>query len=153
MKNLTYRREAFEAVIDELEPMLEEHFKEVGYHNGPTEVAVDDRTYTSLDDAGRMMMFTVRDDEDLVGYLSVVFITPTHHCNDIFACVDAFYVKKEYRRSSIGLKLFKKAEAAARNKGVKYMTAMSNINAPIENFLSGMGFELTDKTYIRILGE
>lgn len=101
--SISYGTETYDQIIDELHPMLFEHWKELAvYKDIP--LAPDFDFYRDAARRGRIMIYTAREhDGTLIGY-SIFAVHPSHpHYTGIaWAANDIIWLRPDYRRQGIG---------------------------------------------------
>lgn len=94
---LTFDIEDVEIVKDDITGLIELHYEELTAHRDVIELAPDFERYQQLEDMGKLAIFTVRDDDLLVGY-SIFFVDAhIHYKNQLFANNDIIFLHKSYR--------------------------------------------------------
>lgn len=145
--------ERLQDVHREILPMFNDHWEECGCAGGPEELAIDYNMYNLAERNGQHIGVAVRSDGVLIGYGSMFLMRPPHHRHDLVATGDCFFVVKEHRKGSVGLRLLKFMEAEALDRGASYMTLLSNTNTPVDGLLRRLKYTETDITYTKKLGE
>ena len=113
--SLTYQQEQVEMVETDIIPLMHAHNDELQEDISkeyPLDVSMD--TYRRLDKAGSLRIFTARDDGVLAGYATFFVIASHHRRTMVVAHEDALYMKPEYRRGRVAMRLMKFAEDALR---------------------------------------
>ena len=104
---ITYKIKTVEECFDDVEKLFQDHYEELSvtkqYKLNP-----DYEVY--IQNSGRIKVILCKDDDDIVGYI-VFFIAPHLHYKDcLMAIEDIYYLKPEYRKGTVGIKMFKYAE-------------------------------------------
>ena len=148
----TYQRETFAEAYPDAKPLLEKHWEELNTSHGePFNANLAVYEYTEKE--GTLMIFTARDEGDLIGY-SAVFIHQGLHCmGQKQATQDVFYVSPEHRGGMVGTRLIHTAEKHLKEAGVELMMHHSNIkNMLLGKLLEALGYEPIAVNYQRRLG-
>jgi len=137
--------------IDELEKIFPEHYEELCVTK---EYALDPDydAYRRTSEAELLRCITCRNDAELIGYI-VFLITPNLHYRTCKTAVeDIYYVKKEYRKGRIGIKLFQYAEAALQRIGVNRIVLHTKVHLDNSRLFEYLGYKHTDKVFNKMLG-
>jgi GNAT superfamily N-acetyltransferase len=146
---ITYRQEPLSLAEDEVRPLAVLEWEESGH---PTQsLNIDWETYFSLEDVGRLKFFTARKGDLLIGYFVVLIMTPLTSKHEPIGYYDAVYVHKDYRKSTVGKRLFKFVEECIRDDGIYRVIASSSKKNPIGNFLTRMGYSEIETKYEKVL--
>mgnify|MGYP000061752851 CR=1 FL=1 len=144
-----YRQEFLSQSEDEVTPLAILEWEESGH---PTqELHIDWDSYNRLEDAGQLKFFTARKDELLIGYFVVIVVSPLTTKHELMGVYDAVYVHKDYRKSTVGKRLFKFVETCMKEDGIYRVLASSSAKSPIGNFLTRMGYHEVETKYEKVL--
>lgn len=118
-----------------IEPLLEEHFREVG-NTAVYELAPDWDKYFDISHAGNLIALLAFDDRKCVGY-SVNFLTPhVHYVKQRICYNDVLFVAKDYRTGSAGGRLLNATVQHAREAGATVMQWHAKPNTALDQLLS-----------------
>lgn len=108
---MQFQRESFDDVIDEIKPLLLQHWKEIASHQDRWQLSPDWDKYALLDKRGHMRIYTAREDGRLIGY--AIFLADVHlHYRDMkIAKNDITWLSPCARKGLAGFKLLKFAVA------------------------------------------
>ena len=149
--NITYSVESMLACKDELEPFIEPHWMELGLDHQDVPVALDWGTYKKHDDEGRLHMVAVRDNGVLIGYHISLLTNMLHYKNTLHAVTDLYYLKPEYRKTKIGVQMFKFAETCFKAKGVTKIITGTKLHLNHSALFESLGHKSTEITFTKIL--
>ena len=149
---ITYQVERFDDVVDDIKPLIKEHYLEICSHPDIYKLNPDWDTYRKLDELGMLRIFTARDGVDLAGYF-LSFVQPHIHYSDtIYAVNDILYLAPEYRGSTVGYKLIKRAAEDLRDScGVSVLVIHMKIKHPFRPLLEKLGFIQTEENWEIVL--
>ena len=139
-------------VIDELMPLIKNHFKEISWHhkNGGDEMDLNLNLFELLQKNGMFHVFIARINGEIVGYTSY-FLNRHNHINAKQAYQDSIYVKPLYRKGIAGIAvlLIEFAEQALSKEGAKYImnSVADNFDFGYSKLLRRMGYSLIDQNY------
>jgi len=94
---------------------------------------------------------TCRIDDQLIGYIVFIVQPHLHYKSCKTAFEDIYYVKKEYRRGRIGIKLFQYAEKVLKEFGVNRIIMHTKIHLDNSRLFEYLGYKHTDKLYTKLL--
>lgn len=147
---ITYQEEMFEDIIDEIKPILDIHWSELANHKDTRPLDVDYGSYINLNKMGVWKVFTVRDEGELIGYLSFVFGQNYHYKNWKYATNDVYYLKKEYRKQGIGFKMFEETEQWLKDQNVKSAVFQEKLDHPHTKLFDDLGYTPIERNYEKV---
>ena len=107
--------------------------------------------YKNMANAGMLRTITVRNDGELIGYIAFFIQPHPHYKSCKTAYEDVYFIKKEYRKGRIGIKLFQYAELALKRIGVNRIIVHTKIHLDNSRLLEYLGYEHTDKLFTKVL--
>lgn len=140
--------ETYDDVIEEIKPLLEEHYEEIAkYKDIP--LVPDWSTYRKLEQVGVLKIFTCRQDDRLIGY-GIYFIKPhLHYSTCLVAQQDILFITKGHRGT--GFRFINWCDEQLKSLGVnltvQHIKASHNFGAMLER----QGYELMDLIYTKRL--
>jgi len=146
-----YKQEPLFAVVGEIEPLIQNHFKEVDPTRDYLNLDLDWDTYLELERLGQLMVFTCRVDSRLVGYLSVLVSPDLHSKGEFTPCEDGLFVDKSYRGLSVAKNLISFAEKCLKEDGFKVFYLTGTIENPIGSLLESVGYKPVETKYQKVL--
>ena len=149
---VTYQKEEFANVRDEIMPLCERHWEEVALNKDTIPLSPNWDMYQSLDDAKVLHVFTLRDDKLLVGYFFILVINHLHYQEHLFANSDIIYIDKEYRKGLLALKFMRFAEKEIKDLGVSVMMMSTKIHKPLDKLFLRLGYAPIERIYSKNLG-
>jgi len=142
-----------ESFINEIKPLLEEHWEEIAMYKDKIEFSPDYDKYISLQNMGMLHVVVVRDDGKLVGYF-VSFIQPhIHYKKHLFAVSDILYIHPDYRGSTVAYRMFKYAKQELREVGVSVLMIHMKTAHPFGRLCEALGMEKQELSYSVYLGD
>jgi GNAT superfamily N-acetyltransferase len=150
---ITYQQESLVTVKNELENLLQLEWEEVQHDVGADKPDPDWDTYFLLEDLGKLMIFTARSGGKIVGYFSAT-INPDLHCKGkMLVCNDAIFVHPDYRKSGVGIRLFKFAEKCLSEDGFDRLYVNTTERNNIDGLMSHMGYIKTESRHFKWIGK
>ena len=137
--------------VDEFERLFPEHYEELCVTKEfPYEP--DYEAYKRCAAAGMLRCITCRNDADLIGYI-IFFVSPhLHYKSCITATEDLYFVKKEFRKGRVGIKLFQYAEKVLCQFGINRIVMHTKVHLDNSRLFEYLGYKWTDKVFTKILG-
>ena len=106
---LTLQSEPLFMVLDEVQPLLEQHYEELCRDKDRVLLAPMWEKYAALEAAGCFVVYTARDEGELIGY-AAFFIQPSlHHADLTVVLNDLVFIHPDHRGSA-GPRMIKFAE-------------------------------------------
>ena len=148
---IKFARERLDDVSDEITPLLDRHWEEIALNKDKIKLKPDWGRYRTLDELGHLAIYTLRDDERLVGYF-VCFVMPhIHYCDDVFAVNDIIYFDKDYRKGMNAIRFLKYCEKDLADNGVSAIVINSKEHQPFGRVLERIGYNFTEKIFTKVL--
>jgi len=145
---LVYSEEPFFDTLEELMPLINNHYKEVStLHKQGVDLDIDYDTYKYLDDLDRLCLVVAREDSKIVGYTLSFCIPQLHYKETILSYNDAIYVIPEKRNTLTGYRLIKETEKIMKDKGVDVFTLHIKTEHDWSGLAIKMGYQEVEKIY------
>lgn len=150
---MRYQQEFLATVQQDIKPLLEKHWSEIALNQDKIKLNPDWGAYNQLEQAGKLKIFTARDDGKLVGYFVVIVDRHIHYKDHLFANNDILFVDKEYRKGFTGIKLVKFAEKCLKEDGVSVLTINTKVHQPFDKMLTFLKFNKIERIYSKYIGQ
>jgi len=137
-------------IFDELKEVIPLHYEELCVTK-EFELDPDWDMFARCAEAGLLRTFTVRNDAELIGYM-IFFIKPHPHyrtCKTAFD--DLYYLKPEYRKGRIGIRMFQYAEKVLKANGISRIIMGTKVHLDNSKLLNYLGYRLTDKVFTKLI--
>ena len=139
------------AVLNEMDDLFSDHYEELCVTK-EFDYEPDYDAYKRLAQAGMLRCITCRADGELIGYI-IFFISPhLHYKSCVTATEDIYFVKKEYRKGRVGIKLFQYAEQVLKERGVQRIVMHTKVHLDNSRLFEYLGYKQTDKVFTKMLG-
>jgi GNAT superfamily N-acetyltransferase len=136
--------------LPELEKLFPLHYEELCVTKDYP-LLPDWEGYRRLGQAGMLRTITCRADEELIGYI-VFFIQPhMHYSTCITAFEDVYFVRKDYRKGRVGIKLFQYAEKVLKERGINRIIMHTKLHLDNSRLFEYLGYKNTDKVFTKLL--
>lgn len=140
------------ALISELAPLLEKHWREVAhYQDIPLEP--DWNTYQALDEKDVLRLYTSRctDTDALIGYALFIVSTNVHYKSSVQAKQDVIFI--DPTRRGFGARFIIWCDNQLKNEGVEFVFHHTKAARDFGPMLERMGYERIDYIYGKRLQE
>jgi len=150
---LRYQQEFLSSVSEEIKPLLNSHWEEIALNKDKIKLNPDWEVYQSLENQGKLKIFTARGEGKLVGYFVVVVGVNMHYKDHLFASNDIIYLSPEHRKGFTGIKLIKFAEKCLKEDGVSVLTINTKVHQPFDRLMDFLKFRKVERVYSKYLGD
>tara|TARA_R100001086_G_scaffold147202_1_gene77917 strand:+ start:185 stop:724 length:540 start_codon:yes stop_codon:yes gene_type:complete len=141
---------------EELYPILQEHWDELGMASGPKELLVDKFMYQQANKQEDHVVLIARrivrgKPREIIGYVSAFIAQHQHHIHTRFAQVDCLFIRKQFRRGLLGYKFIRDIEAAIKTHDhcVTYLQLFTNSNLDLSPIMGRLGYVPSDIVYTK----
>lgn len=149
---ITYQLEPWAPFIAEVQPLLPKHWKELALNQDEVPLDPQYEEYARRDQAGQVLVVTVREDGAIVGYF-IGFIAPGLHYKTCLTCtMDIFWLHPDLRGNGLGQGLFDTIEAELRRRGVNRFFAGCKLHKDVGHFFEKRGYVPVERYYSLWLG-
>ena len=149
--DVTYQQEFIASVRDEVWPLLRQDWEEIEHNKDLLPLDPNWDLYELLESQGNFYIFTARDGSKLVGYFTVIVFPSMHSQKALLACNDVIYLDKDYRRGSVGTRLFKFTEKCLKEDGHKVLYITTTEKHPIDPLLERLGYTKIETIFEKVL--
>lgn len=148
---VAFARETFAQAWGGIQPLVDEHWREVAYM-GDTPPVVDVPAYTAANVEGRLAVFTVRDNGDLVGY-ATFWVGPFPQRQGVIgAWQDAVYLTPNARHGGHGTDFLRFCDAELGAMGCKVVHHSVREGRDFSTILRRLGYVHAETVYAKHLG-
>ena len=137
---ITAQLESFREGLEELKPLLPDHWRELGLYQDRMPLDPDFDQYFAREDAGQLVYCTLRVNGTLQGYFIGVVVPGLHYQTTLTCHMDICLIRPAFRGIKAGRVLFDAVEAELRRRGVKMWWVGSKNHKPIVGFFEALGF-------------
>ncbi len=150
---LTAQIENLTENLDALKPFFPMHWEELALNQKQVPLDPNYGIYLAKDEAGEMMLVTLRKGGEIVGYF-IGFVGPAlHYQACLTLTLDIFYVIPSERGSGGGFILFKEVEREARRRGVQRMFVGSKLHKDASWLFEKLGYEEVERFFCLWMGD
>lgn len=153
LEGIKYSVESWKAARErgELASFIEPHWRELGLDHQDVPVDMWWEAYDAHEQAGRLHAVFVRDNGVLIGYYTTILTAMLHYKSTLHAVADLYYLKPEYRKSKVGVEMFKFAEEKFRELGVKKIYTGTKLHLNHAKLFEGLGYKPVEMLYTKVL--
>lgn len=144
------QEEQFGTLLTEIKPLFKQHWEELANNKDIRALDPDYDAYIQLNNMGIIRIFTVRDDDRLIGYAFFLVAKNLHYKTWKYAVSDIYYLLPEFRKTEVSTRMFTEMETWLRFMGVKSVTIQDKINHSHTNFFVKLGFKPIEQLYEKI---
>ena len=151
---LTAQVEPYRAALPELQALYHEHWRELALDQEQPAAALDPAwaVYEQRDNAGELLLVTLREAGALVGYF-LGFITPGLHYRQCLTYqMDIYRVLPGVRGRFGGKRLLRAVIAECKRRGVQRMFLGEKLHTPSGQLFRAFGFEPVETYYSLWIG-
>ena len=131
----TIAEEPLGSAIEEIIPLLKEHWEELALNKEDSPLDPDFTFYDALDRAGRLATFVVRKEGKMIGYALYFIRNNPHYRQHVWAACDIFWIHPSHRDGRVGLALFSAVEKGLKARGVHVMHTTHKVDHPTPGVL------------------
>lgn len=150
---LTAQVEPFRPFLLEVQDLLSKHWEELALNKDKVPLDPQYDVYAARDDAGQVMVVTLRDAGRLVGYF-VGFVAPgLHYQTCLTLTMDIFWTHPDIRGGFGGVRLFRAVEKEAKRRGVHRMFYGSKLHKDASRLFEFLKMEPVEMYYSKWIGD
>ena len=150
---ITAQVESMFEALEEALPMLRLHYEELALNKDKVPLDPDWDAYRALDENGKILCVTLRENGRLVGYFTG-FITPDLHYRTCLSLkMDIFWTHPDIRGGTASLRLFRAVGKEARRRGVQRTFYGSKNHKDASKLFEALGMEKVETYYSEWIGD
>ncbi len=150
---ITAQVEPYMDCLPELMACYDHHWEELALNKDKVPLAPQYDVYEARDDAGQLLLVTLREAGRLVGYF-IGFIAPgLHYKTCLTLTMDIFWTHPDVRGGFAGVKLFRAVEKDARRRGVHRIFYGSKMHKDASRLFEFLKMEPVEMYYTKWIGD
>jgi len=142
--------ERLEDVLDELKPVHAAHWQETERYRHGIALNPDYNYMINAERNGRLILFTVRNDNGLVGNC-MMYLSRSTHTQRWVAEEDTIFILPEHRKGRLGVRLIRYVEDVLRNMGVTEIRVTVKTVNDVGRLLTHLGYNHTGNQLTKTL--
>ena len=150
---MNYQQEFLATVENDIRPLLERHWNDIAVNKDKVKLNPDWDAYHSLEQDGKLKIFTAREQGELVGYFVVIVHTNLHYKDHLFASNDVIFLHPDHRKGRTGIKLVQFSEKCLKEDGVSVLAINTKVHKPFDKLMQFLGFSLVERIYSKYIGD
>ena len=150
---IEYKVETLDECLEEVKPLLEEHYELVAMYKDRVELLPDYTRYYDMEKVNMLHIVTARDEGKLIGYFISVVSPHMHYMSTKYAVNDIVFIEEAYRKTKVGLDMFKFTEEALKADGVDVIVIHMKTSLPFDSLCEGLGYDYAERNYSKYIGE
>ena len=150
---ITYQVEKYEEILEEILPLYPLHYDEIAMDKEHIPLDPDIGQYLHLEQVGVLHLFTVRDNEKLIGYHKAFIVPHIHFKSTLVAYADLYFLLPEYRKGFTGINFFRILEGKLKELGVKKIYTMTKVHKDNSALFDRLGYTLAEYAYTKYIGD
>ena len=148
---IEFRSEPLDPMLSDAAALFELHYQELTLHKESVKLNPMLENYRQIERAGKIAVYTARDDGELVGY-GVFFVAPHIHYGDtIVAMNDVLFLHPAHRKGSMGTRLIKFCEQQLRARGAHKIAWHIKLSLDWSPILIRLGYVTEEITVGKLL--
>lgn len=148
---IEFNTEPFEKVFAEAGALFDLHYRELTLHKESVKLKPMFASYLAIEKAGKLAVYSARDDGALVGY-GFFFVAPHLHYEDtVVAMNDVLFLHPEHRKGSMGTRLIKFCEQQLRERGAHKIAWHIKLSLDWSPILIRLGYVTEEITVGKLL--
>jgi hypothetical protein len=150
---ITAQVEPYSKCLPELMECYDLHWEELALNKDKVPLDPQYDLYEARDDAGQLLLVTLRETGRLVGYF-IGFIAPGFHYKTCLTLtMDIFWTHPDVRGGFSGVKLFRLVEKEAKRRGVHRMFYGSKMHKDASRLFEYLKMEPVEIYYTKWIGD
>ena len=150
---ITFQKEFFLTLMPELPPLFLAHYEEVALDKEHMVLQPAWKQYINLETAGVLHILTVRRDGRLIGYHFNLCYPHLHYADVLCSFSDMFFLRPEYRKGWLGVKMFIENEKMLKTLGVKKMFVMTKVHIDVRKIMKRLNYTFIERIFSKWIGE
>ena len=147
---ITYQEELIEDILEETKDLLIGHWTEVANHKDKRPLNPDFEKYVLLNRQGSLKLFTVRYNNQLVGYATFFIAVNLHYKDWKYANCDVYYLDPSMRKQGVGTEMFKRIEEWLKGMGVVSVLLHEKTNHSHPDLFKSLDYTHVENVYEKV---
>ncbi|QDP53387.1 MAG: hypothetical protein Unbinned6805contig1000_49 [Prokaryotic dsDNA virus sp.] len=147
-----FQIEKLKDIIEEIKPLLEDHWEEVAWYKDKIKLNPDYDKYLKIEELDMVVVVTVRYNDKLIGYNINFINTNLHYSDHVFAVNDIVFLHPNHRHSGVALEMLSFTEEELKNRGVSVVTFHMKLAHPFKTLMEQAEFSPQEYIYSKFIG-
>jgi GNAT superfamily N-acetyltransferase len=149
---IAYQVESISQCVEEMSGLWDLHWQEIALDRQKIKLEPDVETFQMLEDVGQLVIVTVRNDGQLVGYHVSLVRPHLHYKSSLTAYVDMYFLHPDYRGGMAGYKMFKFVEKVLKDRGVDRIYSGTKLHKDMGKLFERLGYNETERLFVKWIG-
>jgi len=150
---MIYAEETLATAWNDVQPLATKHWHEIAWRQDKIQLDPDYERYQRIEASKGLRIYTARKDSgELIGYAFWFIATLTHYKQTLCAANDVVYVDEAYR-GGVGAKLLRFSETELKKLGVQTLSLHIKEILDWSPLAAALGFERTESTHQKWIGD
>jgi N-acetylglutamate synthase-like GNAT family acetyltransferase len=149
---IAYQVESISQCVEEMSGLWDLHWQEIALDRQKIKLEPDVETFQMLEDVGQLVIVTVRNDGQLVGYHVSLVRPHLHYKSSLTAYVDMYFLHPDYRGGMAGYKMFKFVENVLKARGVDRIYSGTKLHKDMGKLFERLGYNETERLFVKWIG-
>lgn len=150
---ITAQVESFTERVSELKRLFPLHWEKLALDRDSIPLDMRYDVYAALEEAGELMLVTLRDRGRLVGYWVAVIAPGLHYQGCLTATMDIWNLLPDYENGVAAMILMRAVEKEYRRRGVQRALAGEKLHRPCGRLYRAFGYEPVETYYSKLMGD
>lgn len=148
---ITAQVESLTQILVEMKPLFPVHWEDLALNKDAVPLDPQYEIYLARDARGEVVLTTLRNDGDLIGYF-VGFIAPgLHYKTCLTGTMDIFYIHPDHRGGIGALRLFRCVLKEMKRRGVQRVFFGSKLHKDVGRLFEALGMRPVETYYSMML--
>ena len=149
---ITFGAETIFDVIEEVEPLLRDHYHALAKNQDRVALKPDWDRYVDLQNAGAFFIYTARNDGELVGYSAFFASRHPHYMDLMLVSNDVLWLAESHRTGRTGVRFIRHCEEQIQHRYGKdfALTWHAKAGTALDAMLPRMQYGLQDIVYSKL---
>ena len=147
---ITYEIGNAKECFDDISRLFQDHYSEISLLKD-YDLRPDYSKYFAIHQQDNLKVILCKDEQKIIGYIIFFIGKHLHYIDCLLASEDIYYLKPEYRKGRIGIKMFKFAEQYLKSIGVNMIRYGTKVHFDNSSLFEYLGYSLTEKVYTKML--
>lgn len=150
---ITAHIESFRERLEELKPLLPQHWEKLALHKDKVPLNPQYETYFAREASGELLFVALRDTGRMIGYWIACIAPGLHYQTCLTAMMDIWNILPEYSGTIAPMILMRAVEREYKRRGVNRSIVGEKLHAPCGRLFHAFGYEPVERIYSKWIGD
>jgi hypothetical protein len=152
MSQIQFSVENYPQVEVEMQAIFPKHWEEIALFRDKIPLSPDYPRYHLLFNSGKLLVCTVRDRGELVGYYIVIIDWHLHYTTSLTGLTDVYFIRPTHRKGALALSFFRFVEETLKLLGVEVFYTSTKLNHDVSRVWNRLGYDAVETKFVKWLG-